>query len=195
MSRQGGYTREGISRSRATAVIEANVVRARVEAIDFSRVKPVHMQVGWAVFVHPDVPERVTYTDQYCKHVVLNPATWSTICYSSAAQSELLSMAREATGLRFLPMDVGAFADAVREEASRQPIMSEADMLAQLEVDANRLLTQASGVAGRPDMLQTQLFMQSVADLQRRSQAYQGRLDKVQALIDTASEAVLGATS
>lgn len=195
MSRSGGYTREGISRSRATAVIEANVVRARVEAIDFSRIKPVHMQVGWAVFVHSDVPERVTWTDAVAKHVVLNPATWTTICHSSAAQAEVLAMARWESGLRFLALDTGAFADAVREEASRQPIMSEVDVLAQLEADANRLLTMASGVSGRPDVLQTQLFMQSLADLQRRSQAYQGRLDKVQALIDTASEAVLGATS
>jgi hypothetical protein len=189
----GAYTREGIRRTRGSSSVNANAVRALLDSTDFTMHHPAASASGYRVHVHPKMVDGALYVDHTRRTIVVSRDTWATLTHAVEAQGALIDLAiAGAGGMRFLPMDTGPFAEAVRIEAVGMDFgKSEVDRVGNIEARADALLVAAGNHTGT-DMLQTQLLMADYNRLIEDADALIARLTRVRSKVETAGETAFG---
>lgn len=173
-----------------------NAMRAAVSKIDWNKQRPVFQGLGWQIFTHEALSYGAVFVDAASQRIIISRGTWQTLGHYHPAIAEFIDdMAGGASGMKFLTMDAGKYAEAARLQRIYQgdDVVLGKDAITDLADRLNRLVSQASSMQGH-DISEATLgaFFLEITKAQEDYTVLQERLDHLEAQLVTVTTLLSG---
>lgn len=186
------YLMSGVAHRKGEHEVSRNHLRAALDKVRWDKRTAVLVWKGHSFYEDDALPMGAVYVIAAEKRVIVSSETWTTLGFDGEALRQFMSdMVEGSGGMKFLTLDAGPYARAVVKEAEKMGtnIPARSELLNELAVEADSLLTQAAGLQ-HATPVQLQIFSVRYAELAEKMDAAEAEFKRVRALVDLAGAAV-----